>query len=105
MHIFTNIHIYIYVEYRCIYVPGIFKGITGPDLLPSPTPVGAEQSILKPHIQFSRGFFFFPKLWILSPHLHSHLQGSSQECLQTLPAFGTGHPDATEPLFNVIQGG
>lgn len=59
MHIFTNIHIY--VEYRCIYVPGTFKGITGPDLLPSPTPVGTEQSILKPHIQFSRGLFFFPQ--------------------------------------------
>lgn len=60
---------YIYVEYRCIYVPGIFKGITGPDSLLSPTPVGAKQNILKPHIQISMGFLFSQALDTISSPL------------------------------------
>lgn len=97
MHMFTNIHIY--VEYRCIYVSGILKGITGPDSLLSPAPVSAKQSILKPLIQISMSFLF-PRPWILFSHLHPF-----QECVQTLPASGTGHPDATETLLNMIQDG
>lgn len=45
------------MEHRCVYM---FKGITERDSLLSATPVGAKQSILKPHIQDLNGFSFFP---------------------------------------------
>jgi len=51
------------------------------------------------------GFPFFPKLQILYPHLCSHLQGSCQERVPTLPASGTSNPDATEIVLNIKQGG
>lgn len=82
-----------YYEYSCMYVPGIFKGITGPDLFLSAAPGSAKQNPKTSHTDLCvLGFclLVFPNsgycLLTSTP-----TPGMCQERVRTLPAPGTGN--------------